>query len=64
MQLGLLRNNKLHINIPVLTDYHQAMYKILRKKIRMQKHTFHVRTHMFLQCNFYKQRCSINVCSY
>jgi len=37
MQLGLLRNNKLHINIPVLTDYHQAMYKILRKKIRMQK---------------------------
>ena len=41
VQLGLLRNYKQHINISVPTDYHQAMYKILRKKIRTQ------RTHMF-----------------
>jgi hypothetical protein len=36
MQLGLLRNNKLHVNISVLTDCHQAMCKILRKKITLQ----------------------------
>jgi hypothetical protein len=37
MQLGLLRNNKLDINISVLTVYHQAICKILREKIKKQK---------------------------